>query len=160
MFDGSWLSVLITERSGNLFATVKRSKYGKIIAETSTTASGDTIPAGPGTIYLGSSFGYDRLKGQLQELRLWNVELNQSYFNNHVKAPGAYNSADPYNELVFRLPLNQKINQLNNSNNPDEVATLTKQIEKLQLQIESILKINEEYAKKIVDLRVKIKKLI
>ena len=110
MFDGSWLSVLITERSGNLFATVKRSKYGKIIAETSTTASGDTIPAGPGTIYLGSSFGYDRLKGQLQELRLWNVELNQSYFNNHVKAPGAYNSADPYNELVFRLPLNQKIN--------------------------------------------------
>jgi len=56
MFDGGWLSVLITERAGNLFATVKRSKYGKIIAETSTTASGDTIPAGPGTIYLGSSF--------------------------------------------------------------------------------------------------------
>ena len=113
MFDGGWLSVLITERGGNLFATVKRSKYGKIIAETSTTASGDTIPAGPGTIYLGSSFGYDRLKGQLQELRLWNVELNQSYFNNHVKAPGAYNSADPYNELIFRLPLTQKINHNN-----------------------------------------------
>ena len=37
---------------------------------------------------------------------------------------------------------------------------LKEQIEKLQLQIESILKINEEYAKKIVDLRVKIKKLI
>jgi hypothetical protein len=113
MFDGGWLSVLITERGGNLFATVKRSKYGKIIAETSTTASGDTIPSGPGTIYLGSSFGYDRLKGQLQELRLWNVELNQSYFNNHVKAPGAYNSADPYNELIFRLPLTQKINHNN-----------------------------------------------
>ena len=110
MFDGGWLSVLITEVGGDLFATVKRSKYGKIIAETSTTASGYTIPAGPGTIYLGSQFGANRLKGQLQELRLWNSALNQSYFDNHVKAPGAYNSADPYNELIFRLPLTQKIN--------------------------------------------------
>lgn len=39
-------------------------------------------------------------------------------------------------------------------------AELKEQIEKLQLQIESILKINEEYAKKIVDLRIKIKRMI
>jgi len=37
---------------------------------------------------------------------------------------------------------------------------LKEQVEKLYLQVESILKINEEYAKKIVDLRIKIKKLI
>ena len=90
----------------------------KIIAETSTTASGYTIPAGPGTIYLGSQFGANRLKGQLQELRLWNSALNQSYFDNHVKAPGAYNSADPYNELIFRLPLTQKINHTTTIKNP------------------------------------------
>jgi hypothetical protein len=37
---------------------------------------------------------------------------------------------------------------------------LKEQVEKLYLQVESILKINDEYAKKIVDLRIKIKKLI
>jgi hypothetical protein len=37
---------------------------------------------------------------------------------------------------------------------------LKEQVEKLHLQVESILKINDEYAKKIVDLRIKIKKLI
>jgi len=60
---------------------------------------------------LGStSTGATRLHGELQELRLWSSSLGISYFENHTKAPAAYNSVDPYNELIFRLPLTQKIN--------------------------------------------------
>ena len=109
MFDGGWVHVLIEESAGNIYAIIKRSKYGKIVATANLTVSGATIPAGPGTIYLGTSFGGDRLQGQLQELRLWNAIVD-AYFDNHVKAPAAYNSPDPYNELLFRLPLTQKIN--------------------------------------------------
>ena len=111
MFDGGWLSVLITEDAGDTYAVVKRSKYGKIVAETSATASGNTIPIANSTIAFGDSFNASRLQGQLQEIRLWNRQSSlQPYFDNHVKAPSAYNSLDPYNELLFRLPLTQRIN--------------------------------------------------
>ena len=46
----------------------------------------------------------------MQELRLWSSSLDNLYFVNHVKAPGAYNSADPYNDLIYRLPLTSRIN--------------------------------------------------
>jgi hypothetical protein len=113
MFDGGWLSVLITEDIGlnETYAIVKRSKYGKIVAETSVTASGVSIPVAGNTIIFGDSVNASRLQGQLQEIRLWNRQSSiESYFNNHVKAPAAYNSLDPYNELLFRIPLTQKIN--------------------------------------------------
>jgi hypothetical protein len=59
----------------------------------------------------GTSSGANRLVGQLQELRLWSSSLNDEAFNNHVKAPAAYNgNIDSYTELVFRLPLTQNIN--------------------------------------------------
>jgi hypothetical protein len=52
-----------------------------------------------------------RLQGQLQELRLWSSSLQDTPFNNHTKAPAAYDgNVDAYDELVFRLPLTQKIN--------------------------------------------------
>jgi len=47
----------------------------------------------------------------LQELRYWSSNLQDSAFNNHVKAPAAYDgNVDAYGELIFRLPLTQKIN--------------------------------------------------
>ena len=59
---------------------------------------------------LGGTVGSNRLEGQLQELRLWSSSLQDSAFNNHVSAPAAYDgNVDAYNELVFRLPLTQKI---------------------------------------------------
>jgi hypothetical protein len=70
-----------------------------------------------GSVVLGgTSTGASRLKGQLQELRLWSSSIEDSAFNNHVKAPAAYNgNLDAYDELVFRLPLTQKINHATTS---------------------------------------------
>jgi hypothetical protein len=111
MFDGGWMTVLVSENAGDTYLAVKRSKYGKIVAETSATASGITIPTANGTITFGDSFNEARLRGQLQEIRLWNRTTSlDPYFDNHVKAPAAYNSFDAYNELLFRLPLTQRIN--------------------------------------------------
>jgi hypothetical protein len=109
MFDGGWLTAMLTTSGSNLQVIAKRSKYGKIV--TAVSASAVTSFPFSGSIVLGStSTGASRLNGQLQELRVWNISLSQSYFDNHVKAPAAYNSIDPYGELIFRLPLTQKIN--------------------------------------------------
>ena len=44
-------------------------------------------------------------------MRLWSSSLDETAFNNHVKAPAAYDgNVDAYNELIYRLPLTQKIN--------------------------------------------------
>ena len=110
MFDGGWMTVLITTSGGFTYATIKRSKYGKIVAETATPSiTGTLIPTSPVTLTLGNSVNASRLQGQLQELRLWNTDITD-YFDNHVKAPAAYNSANSYNDLIFRLPLTQRVN--------------------------------------------------
>jgi hypothetical protein len=112
MFDGGWISLLVqNDGNGNSNAIVKRAKYGKIVAEAVATGSGTPVPVG-GLIILGSSDTAPRLVGQLQEFRIWsnnNLDPNL-YFNNHVKAPAAYDALDPYNDLAFRLPLTQKVN--------------------------------------------------
>jgi hypothetical protein len=109
MFDGGWINMMLKTSGTNLQVVAARSKYGKIVAEVSASATASF--ANSGSVVLGStSAGYTRLKGELQELRLWSSSLDISYFENHTKAPAAYNSADPYNDLVFRLPLTQKIN--------------------------------------------------
>jgi len=110
MFDGGWLTTMLKTSGNKLQVVAKRSKYGKIISAVSASATASF--AGSTSVVLGStSTGASRLQGQLQELRLWSSSLNDSAFNNHVKAPAAYNgNTDAYNELVFRLPLTQKVN--------------------------------------------------
>jgi hypothetical protein len=108
MFDGGWLNVLLRSgNNGSLEVVAKKSKYGKIVAAVSasvTSSFGST-----GTVTLGGASGGSRLQGQLQELRLWSSSLQDSPFNNHTKAPAAYDAnVDAYDELVFRLPLTQK----------------------------------------------------
>jgi len=108
LFDGGWLTVLLSTKGSLLNLAVAKSKYGKIVAKTSVTDVASF--ASSGTLTLGGTTGGSRLQGQLQELRLWTSSLEESAFINHVKAPAAYNaSADAYEELVFRLPLTQKI---------------------------------------------------
>ena len=112
MFDGGWISTMLRPNGSDLEITAKRSKYGKIVAAVSASGTGSFNPTGS-IILGGTSTGANRLEGQLQELRIWTANaglLADSDFNNHVKAPAAYNSPDPYNELLFRLPLTQKIN--------------------------------------------------
>ena len=109
MFDGGWISMLLREDAGTMEVVAKRSKYGKIVAAVS--ASDSATFATEGTVVLGGVTGGSRLQGQLQELRLWSTTLEDSAFDNHVKAPAAYDAnTDTYDELIFRTPLTQKIN--------------------------------------------------
>ena len=111
MFDGGWLNVLLRSGSnGSLEVVAKKSKYGKIVAAVSASATASFAAAGTVTLG-GGGGGGARLKGQLQELRLWSSSLQDSPFNNHTKAPAAYDgNVDAYDELVFRLPLTEKTN--------------------------------------------------
>jgi hypothetical protein len=112
IFDGEWASLLLQNSSnGNdLDLFVKKSKYGKIITTVSASEPGSAFaPNVPDSAILGSNTGGSRLVGQLQELRLWTGSISDSEFSNHTKAPSAYNSADPYNDLLFRLPLTERI---------------------------------------------------
>ena len=99
----------LSTQDGVLELVTKKSKYGKIIAAVSASASGSFDFTG--SLTLGGTTGGSRLSGQLQELRFWSSNLQDNAFNNHVKAPAAYDgNIDAYNELIFRLPLTQKIN--------------------------------------------------
>jgi hypothetical protein len=110
LFDGGWLSTLLRTTGSKLELVTKRSKYGKIVAAVSASATASFASTGTVTL-ASSSVGYSRIQGQLQELRLWTSSLQDAPFNNHVKAPSAYDgNVDAYDELVFRLPLTQKIN--------------------------------------------------
>ena len=115
LFDGSWLSMLINKNGSNLDLYINKAKYGKIVATVSASIT-STMPIN-GSVKLGvPATGASRLKGQLQELRLWTGSLSLNAFNNHTKAPSSYNGTiDAYDELVFRLPLTQKINHATTS---------------------------------------------
>jgi hypothetical protein len=109
MFDGGWLTALLKTSGSALQVIAKRSKYGKIVAAVSASATASFVSTGTVTLG-GTSTGASRLQGQLQELRLWTSSLQDVAFDNHVKAPAAYDgNVDTYSELVFRLPLTQKI---------------------------------------------------
>jgi hypothetical protein len=101
--------MLVKKNGTNLDLHINKSKYGKIIAAVSASITG-SIPS-TGSITLGgTAVGASRLRGQLQELRMWSSSLDIDAFNNHVKAPAAYDgNFDSYDELIFRLPLTQKI---------------------------------------------------
>ena len=61
-----------------------------------------------GHVYLGgsgSSFG-TQFSGSLMEYRLWTEPLLQTKFDDHVRAPKAYNGNTPsssYENLVFKF---------------------------------------------------------
>ena len=76
-------------------------------------------------LYIGGhndKFHNTRFSGSMMEFRLWSEPLSQSVFDNHVRAPKAYNgnhSGSSYDNLVFRLPLNDNVN-LNSSPNAND----------------------------------------
>jgi len=108
LFDGGYLTTLLRTSGTDLELITKKSKHGKIVA--TVTASAVSSFDFSGSLVLGGTGGVNRLQGQLQELRLWSCSLEDSAFTNHVKAPAAYDgNINTYNELVFRLPLTEKI---------------------------------------------------
>jgi hypothetical protein len=118
MFDGGWLTALLRTSQNKLEVVAKKAKYGKIVTAASASATASFAYSASVTLG-GTSTGASRLVGQLQELRLWSSSLNDTAFNNHVKAPSAYNgNTDAYSELVYRLPLTQKINHALTSSLP------------------------------------------
>jgi len=109
LFNGDWISTILRKNGTNLDLIAKKSKYGKIVAAVSASTTGSFSASG--SLLIGGSSYASRLVGQVQELRFWSSSLQDAAFNNHVKAPAAYNgNVDAYSELVFRLPLSQKIN--------------------------------------------------
>ena len=114
-YDGEYLNTLLRSGSnGSLEIVAQKSKYGKIVATVSASAT-SSLPA-TGTVTLGGTTGGSRLQGQLQELRLWTSSLQDDPFTNHTKAPAAYDgNISAYDELVFRVPLTEKINHTQTS---------------------------------------------
>ena len=127
LYDGDWLNSLVKTNGSMLELVVAKERLGKIVAAVSAshTASFNST----GTITLGGTSGGSRLSGQLRELRLWTGSLNTEPFYNHTKAFGAYDAnVDTYDELVFRLPLNKKIDHAATSSltgaepNPSDIS--------------------------------------
>lgn len=117
IYNDEWLTTVLRTNGTNLDLITKKSKYGKIVAAVSASATASF--ASSGTLTLGGTTGGSRFVGQLQELRLWSSSLQDSAFDNHVKAAAAYNgNIDAYSELTFRLPLTQKINHAQTSSLP------------------------------------------
>ena len=115
LYSDEWLNTMLKTNGTKLDLITKKSKYGKIVAAVSASATASFGVTGS-IVLGGTSAGASRFVGQLQELRIWSSSLNESAFDNHVKAAGAYNAnSDAYSELIFRLPLNQKINHATTS---------------------------------------------
>ena len=113
-FDGGWTNVLLRNVGGNMELYAQRSKYGKTVATVSASVVGN-IPS-TGSVKIGTGGISNRLNGQVQELRMWSSSLTLDAFTNHTKAPSAYNAnEDAYSELLFRLPLSEKINHATTS---------------------------------------------
>ncbi len=110
LFDGGYVNTLLrTGSNGSLEIVAKKSKYGKIVASVSASATASF--SNPGSMIIGGTQGGSRLQGQVQELRLWTGSLLDSPFSNHTKAPSAYDgNVSAYDELVFRTPLTQNVN--------------------------------------------------
>tara|TARA_R100000908_G_scaffold351_1_gene169 strand:+ start:14372 stop:18511 length:4140 start_codon:yes stop_codon:yes gene_type:complete len=111
-FDGNWVNTVLENSGSELKLTAKKSKYGKIVATVTSSYNHPQQLLDSGSITFGSSSTAGvRLEGELQEFRLWEYPLENMPFENHTKAPGAYDgNTNTYNELIYRLPLNQKIN--------------------------------------------------
>jgi hypothetical protein len=111
IYNDDWVTLLLRNDATdtNCELIVKKSKYGKIVAAVSASDS-TPFTAGSNSVTLGGTGGGSRFVGQMQELRLWSSSLQDSAFNNHVKAPAAYDgNSDAYAELIFRLPLTQRV---------------------------------------------------
>jgi len=91
------------------------------------TTSTNTRLGGNANGKFGSMF-----KGSLMEYRLWSEPLLESKFDQHVKAPKSYVGNTPsssYENLVFKLPLNDNISMTNASTLDDKSARTSYEVE-------------------------------
>jgi hypothetical protein len=123
-YDGGWWSVLINADSGStttytLYA--KNKIYNGIDGNTigfqaSSSFVGDKFWSTSGQLFFGTSSvlntqTYSAFSGSYQEIRYYNVPLNESTFDAYVMNPSSIEgnvisgSQSSYNSLFFRLPL-------------------------------------------------------
>ena len=71
-----------------------------------------------GTMFVGGDGNFGQpFSGSMMEFRLWSEPLSESVFDNHVRAPKAYNgntTSSAYDNMIYRLTLGDNIN-LNSS---------------------------------------------
>ena len=112
-------SVIINGSGGSGTAGYKQNQYW--VTSTNTRLGGNS----------NGKFG-SMFSGSLMEYRLWGEPLSQSRFDDHVRAPKAYNgnySGSAYNNLVFKLPLNDNISMTNASTLDDKSAQVSYETE-------------------------------
>ena len=81
--------------------------------------------------HINGNFG-TRFKGSLMEYRLWSEVLLVNKFTQHTKAPKSYVGNSPsssYENIVFRLPLNDNITLDNSTTLDDKSARTTYEAE-------------------------------
>jgi len=108
-------SVVVNGSGGSGTAGYKQNQYW--VTSTNTRLGGNS----------NGKFG-SMFSGSLMEYRLWSEPLSQSRFDDHVRAPKAYNgnySGSAYNNLVFKLPLNDNITMTNASTLDDKSAQVS-----------------------------------
>ena len=108
-------SVIVDGSGGSGTAGYKQNQYW--VTSTNTRLGGHS----------NGKFG-SLFSGSLMEYRLWTEPLLQTKFDDHVRAPKAYNGNTPsssYENLVFKLPLNDNITMTNATTLDDKSARTT-----------------------------------
>ena len=108
-------SVIVDGSGGSGTAGYKQNQYW--VTSTNTRLGGNS----------NGKFG-SLFSGSLMEYRLWTEPLLQTKFDDHVRAPKAYNGNTPsssYENLVFKLPLNDNITMTNATTLDDKSARTT-----------------------------------
>ena len=98
------------------------SREGIVYQDSSSLQTTGSVPAmndafqTNGTLFIGGSGSFTggvRFSGSMMEFRLWSEPLSQSVFDNHVKAPQAYNgntTSSQYDNLEYRITMGDNVN--------------------------------------------------
>jgi hypothetical protein len=100
-YDGNYHSILINKSGSSITTYVKTNDKDRIIhsAEWNATIVESDYEN-------TTTLSFTGFKGHLEEFRLWNTNLSESVFDNHVIMPEAINGNDIYgstNDLLLRL---------------------------------------------------------
>ena len=112
-------SVVIDGSGGSGTAGYKQNQYW--VTSTNTRLGGNS----------NGNFG-SMFSGSLMEYRLWSEPLLQTKFDDHVRAPKSYvgnTTSSHYENLVFRLPLNDNISMTNASKLDDKSSRTSYEVE-------------------------------
>lgn len=107
-FDNEYLHVLVNNDSPYNNFYVKKAKYGKIVLQKSASVSNTNWNIPDTDINFGEEF-----VGYSQELRFWKHSLQESFFDDHVIAPIAFNmdnASGSYYNLLARFKMSENIN--------------------------------------------------